>query len=260
MEVTWPQPFNVVRECRYGHMVFNRNDQFIGRSLELYGEFSTGETELFAQILRPGDIVIEVGANIGAHTLFLARTVAPNGFVIALEPQRLAFQTLCANMVLNSITHAICLPVAAGDAHGKINVPQLDPMAKNNFGGLELGGPVPGEIIEVVPLDSLQIPRLRMVKVDVEGMETAVLKGAHQMIDKFRPIMYVENDRADKSQELAELIKSMKYTMYWHRPPLFNDQNFRHNHENIFGQAVSQNLLCIPNGMPIKIQSMEQIW
>ncbi len=67
--------FNRQKACRYGQMLYNLNDQYIGRSLDLYGEFSEGEVDLFRQIVKPGQIVVEVGANLGAHTVFLARQV-----------------------------------------------------------------------------------------------------------------------------------------------------------------------------------------
>lgn len=64
-----PEKFNIVRQCRHGLMVFNRHDQFIGKSLKVYGEYSEGEYEVFSQVVKPGDTVIEAGANLGAHTL-----------------------------------------------------------------------------------------------------------------------------------------------------------------------------------------------
>src|ERR1041385_6647627 len=75
--------FNRVKDCRYGKMIYNANDMYIGRALELYGEYCQGEADLFAQIVRPGDIVIDAGANIGGHTVFFARAVAPGGYVFA---------------------------------------------------------------------------------------------------------------------------------------------------------------------------------
>src|SRR3954467_11045049 len=98
-----PLGFNRLKSCRHGKMLYNVNDMYVGRSLDLYGEFSQGEVELFAKIVRSGDVVLDVGANIGAHTLFFAQSTAPLGGVIAFEPQRLVFQTLCANMAINSI-------------------------------------------------------------------------------------------------------------------------------------------------------------
>ena len=55
--------WNRLKDCRHGRMLYNVNDRYIGRSLDLYGEFSEAEVELFRQIVRPGDIVVEVGAN-----------------------------------------------------------------------------------------------------------------------------------------------------------------------------------------------------
>lgn len=65
-----PEKFNIVRQCRHGLMVFNRHDQFIGKALKVYGEYSEGEYDVFSQVVKPGDTVIEAGANLGAHTLW----------------------------------------------------------------------------------------------------------------------------------------------------------------------------------------------
>lgn len=100
-----PEKFNIVRQCRHGLMVFNRHDQFIGKALKVYGEYSEGEYDVFSQVVKPGDTVIEAGANLGAHTLGLAQLAGPNGRVYAFEPQRLMFQTLLGNAALNSLTN-----------------------------------------------------------------------------------------------------------------------------------------------------------
>lgn len=71
---------------------------FVGRSLALYGEYREGEVELFQQILRPGDIAVEVGANIGAHTVPMAKSVGDSGRIISFEPQNEVFQALNGNI------------------------------------------------------------------------------------------------------------------------------------------------------------------
>lgn len=53
-----PEKFNIVRQCRHGLMVFNRHDQFIGKALKVYGEYSEGEYDVFSQVVKPGDTVI----------------------------------------------------------------------------------------------------------------------------------------------------------------------------------------------------------
>ena len=88
----------------------NPNDIFIGKSLEVYGEWSHGEVNLLSKLLRPDDNVIEIGSNIGAHTLFIARDICSSGIVYAFEPRRLLFQMLCANVALNGLTNVFRSP------------------------------------------------------------------------------------------------------------------------------------------------------
>ena len=77
--------FNDLIKMRDGWMVFNKNDMYIGRSIKEYGEWSQAEIDICKQILTPTDFVIEVGSNIGSHTLALAKTV-DKGAVFAFEP------------------------------------------------------------------------------------------------------------------------------------------------------------------------------
>jgi FkbM family methyltransferase len=227
-------------------MIYNVNDIYIGRSLDLYGEYSQGETDLFLQFLRPGMAVVEVGANIGAHTVPLAQAVWPGGTVLAFEPQRLVFQTLCANLAVNSITNVDARLTAVGAAPGTLLVPILDCTLTNNFGGLGLGMHTVGEPVPVVTLDGLDLGRCDLLKVDAEGMEKDVLDGAAATLARHRPLLYVENDRPDKSAELIRAIHAQGYTMYWHRIYLFNSNNFAGNPEDVFGTTASQNMLCLP--------------
>lgn len=237
--------FNHVRRCRHGWMLYNIHDQFIGRSLEKYGEFSEGEIALFQQLLGPGDVILDIGANIGAHTLFFAKHVTPQGHVYALEPQRLIFQSLCANMALNSITNATCLWAAAGDHTGWVKVPALDPEVGANFGGVGLGSQPAGESVPLLTIDGLSLSGCRLIKIDVEGMETDVLRGAQETIARHWPILYVENDRPERSDELVQWIIQCGYEPYWHTPLLFQADNFHRETENVFGAIASLNLLCV---------------
>ena len=253
-------PFNRLKECRHGTMVYNVNDIYIGRSLDLYGEFSEGEVELFRQILHPGMVAVEVGANIGAHTVFLAQAVSPGGHVWAFEPQRIVFQTLCANLAVNSIPNVAARNLAVGNAPGVIVVPVLDCGKENNFGGLELGQHEAGETVAVITLDSLNLAQCDFLKIDVEGMEKPVIEGAAATIARCRPLMYVENDRPEKSADLIRAIDALGYAMYWHRPYLFQPNNFAGNNDNIFGSIVSFNMFCIPKATSnFKLEHFEPV-
>jgi len=245
--------YNRLKDCRHGRMLYNVNDRFLGRSLDLYGEWSEGEIDLFKQFVGPGDVVIEAGANIGAHTVWLAKASAPGGMVLAFEPQRLIFQTLCANLALNSVTNVVAFPSACGESRGIIFVPMLDPFKSNNFGALEVGThtEVAGENVAVMRLDDLAVSRCRLLKVDVEGMELEVLKGARETISRCKPVLYVENDRKEKSAALVGFIESLGYQSYWHRPPMFNPDNFAGSAENVFHNMVSFNMICVPPGASV---------
>jgi len=227
-------------------MLFNINDLSVGKSFDLYGEFSEGEVDLFRQIIKPGQIVVEVGANIGAHTIWLANWVGNDGAVLAIEPQRIVYQTLCANVALNNLTNVHCFHAAAGRAPGKIQVPSLDFTQTNNFGGISLDGIRNGEAVPVLTVDALNLSNCHFLKIDVEGMEEQVLEGSTQCIRDCRPVLYVENDREEKSNSLIRYIDSLGYTMYWHKPPLYNPNNFAGNPLNIFGRTVSINIVCLP--------------
>jgi FkbM family methyltransferase len=241
-----PSQYNAVVEARHGTMLFNRHDIYVGRSIQKYGEYSELELEFLLAGIKDGDTVVEVGANIGSHTIALARKTGSTGRVIAFEPQRIVFQTLCANLALSSISNAYCFHCALSDVEEELLVPPMDYARPANFGGLSLTKAGLGESVAARQLDSIgRLTRLKLIKIDVEGMESAVIRGATATIKSHRPALYVENDRVDKSAELIELIRSLDYRMYWHRPPLFNPGNYFGEKENIFPNLISVNMLCL---------------
>lgn len=248
-----------LKRCRHGAFLYNIHDKFIGRSLDLYGEFSEGEAAMFAQILKPGMVAMDVGANIGVHTVFMAQAVGSGGAVFAFEPQRVVHQLLCANLALNSLNNVMTWHAAVGPKAGTIIVPPIRYDLEGNFGGVALGDHERGETVPVVALDALPLRSCHFIKIDVEGMEAQVLEGARQMIARLRPILYVENDRKEKSQALIEALFAMDYRLYWHNTPLFNPNNFFAKGENLFGNIVSRNMLCVPKESPTQVTNLPEI-
>lgn len=232
-------------EARHGFMFYNPHDVYVGRSFERYGEFSEGEIGMFRELVGPEDIVIDIGANIGAHTVWFAQRAQ---HVIAFEPQRLVYQMLCANLVVNNLHNVSTYQAVVGPQPGQCLVPVLPPDQDNNFGGLWGSNHTEGEPVPVVALDQFPLPRVNFIKIDVEGMETEVLKGARGMIDHFKPILYVEDDREEQREALRALITSMDYEFEEHNTMLFNPENFKDEDENVFDQAASFNLVCSPKG------------
>lgn len=236
----------VSRECRYGTMTFNRNDVYLGRSLLCYGEFSEGEVDLFRKVVKPGDTVVEVGANIGCLTVPLAKIVGPKGKVIAFEPIAENAGLLGLNCAANGYTNVEVKQVALGSEPraGEMPAAPWDPNDLHNSGGHSLS-----EDARVETLDGLiGLERCDFIKIDVEGMERDVILGARETIARFRPVLFVENDRADKSEDLISTLEEMGYRCFWHVSPLYNPQNWRENPYNAFGFIHSFNMLCVPEG------------
>ena len=164
--------------------------------------------------------------------------------MMAFEPQRLLFQTLCANMALNSIKHVDCKQLGVGYSKRLVTVPVLDPLKENNFGGLSIDEEYPeGEPVAICRVDDIGLPRCDFIKMDVEGMEPEALQGAMNTIVKCRPILYVELDREENLHFLQIFLEELRYKADLHSPPLHSPD---YKEENVFGEAVSKNVLAIP--------------
>ena len=96
-----------LRETRYGRMLYHERDTYIGQSFARYGVYGEIELQLLRALVKPGDVVVEAGANIGADTVPLARRIGERGAIFAFEPQRLVYQMLCANVALNGLSNVI---------------------------------------------------------------------------------------------------------------------------------------------------------
>jgi FkbM family methyltransferase len=248
-----------VRRCRDGLLAYITHDSYIGRSLDLYGEFSRGEAKLFEQLVRPGMTVLDVGANIGAHTVRLAQLVGPRGRVIAYEPQRVIFQLMCANVGMNGLFNVHPRLAAAGSLPGRLTVPPVNYAVAGNYGGLSLGGYQEGEEVPIETLDSLNLPACHFMKIDVEGMEAETIKGAVATLRRHRPLLYMENDRKEKSAALIELMFAQDYRLYWHLTPYYAADNYLKNADNVFKGIISINMLAVPRESALKIVGLPEI-
>lgn len=248
-----------VRRCRHGVMAYISHDSYIGRSLDLYGEFSPGEATLFAQFLKPGMTALDVGANMGAHTVLFAQKVGPQGRVIAYEPQRVIHQLLCANVMMNGLMNVQARMAAAGSAPGDLKVPPVNYGQAGNYGSLSLGGYEQGETVPIETIDSLGLPECHFIKADVEGMESEVIKGASETLRRCRPLLYVENDRRDKSAALIELLFQHDYRLYWHLTPYYTPNNYFGNGENVFPNIISINMLGVPKESAQRIEGAREV-
>ena len=261
-DILKPDGTNGMVKGRRGHIVFNRNDMYVGESIKQYGEYSENEIALFEQLVKPGDQVVDVGANIGTHTLALSQIVTNSGFVFAFEPQAIVFQILCANMAVNSVINVDCQNLIVSRISGATTLPRFDYSIQGNYGGVSIEDHMgEGDRVGVVSLDEYlyDVAKLNFIKVDVEGHELEVLVGATNLIRKFSPILYVENDKPSKSKDLIEHIDMLGYNMYWHLPKLFNENNFAGKTEDVFDGCPSINMLCIHKSVKTELDGFARV-
>jgi FkbM family methyltransferase len=249
-------PHIALAETRHGPLFVLKSDNTIGRSLISYGEWTEAEISVLRQLVRPRDCIVDIGANVGVHTVAFAKAVAPGGYVVAFEPQPRVFHLLSANVTINGLSNVRLFPAACAAQPGSLWFPELDYTREANFGAFKLDdaravrGKTVQPIGQQVPIltldDAYDLPTLRLLKIDVEGMELDVLKGAEKTIRRCRPALYVENEKPDLSEPLLRAIIDLGYVAYWHIVPLFSPDNFRRNPTNVFADIVCINNLCFP--------------
>lgn len=261
---------NTIRmvEARHGLMIYNQYDSFIGKALELYGEYCEHEVEIFRHLLQPTDVVWEIGANTGSQAPALAKLVS-QGHYVGFEPQIELFKLLVTNLTLNGCNNSQALMFALGEKDGVIELPAINYDAPQNFGGISLLGrnQNPKRLkVEIRQIDSLwHLPSPNFLKIDVEGMESMVLRGGEKTIHKHRPLIYIENDRIDldgdgnRSAELIQLLWDFDYQLYWHISTYYNPQNYYHNTTNLYGNTSSFNMLGIHNSHKLEIKGLPKV-
>ncbi|NBT74116.1 MAG: FkbM family methyltransferase, partial [Betaproteobacteria bacterium] len=136
--------------------------------------------------LKPGDRMLDVGANTGFLTLLAARQVGPGGLVIAVEPSLREFQLLLANLWLNRANNVLALNLAGGDQPGVSRLMiEPDHTGLNHIGHREETS-IEGQPCQVLPLQLLELGDLALVKIDTEGFELFTLRGLEILLRQQR--------------------------------------------------------------------------
>lgn len=237
-------------ECRWGKQLIYDTDMWFWRLLTEYGDYNRGEEMLFRSTISEGATVIEAGAHAGCHTMTLSEIVGKHGTVMAFEPQPPIYWQLCGTIAINDVKNVIPMHAALGEGNGTIGVPAFDYSVDQNFGGMSLRDVppnVPCANIPLLTIDALRLPRLDFIKIDVEGFETAVLRGGRETIARHRPYLYVEIDREDQRAETVQTMLDMGYKVFEHHPHLYSPDNFKGNPNNFCPNVVSMMAFGVPD-------------
>ena len=122
---------------RHGHFLVSGNDMYVGQAIAVYGEYGELEWDFMRQVIDPARDQVEVGANIGSHTVAMAKLAAQGGRrLMAVEPQPVLFQNMCANVALNRLFNVQAENCACAAEPGWLSFPPQDYAAVGNFGGV----------------------------------------------------------------------------------------------------------------------------
>ena len=150
--------------------------------------------------------VVDIGANVGSHTLAFARYAE---HVFAFEPQPATYFSLCANLLINIVNNVTPVNIALGNRIGTATMHHIDPRFPHASAGEGVGF---GELaVSIRTLDSLNLPNISFIKIDVEHSELEVLLGAVETLEKYHPTVYVEIHETDIIQPICALMESLHY-------------------------------------------------
>src|ERR1700722_6452221 len=230
----------VLASSNHGTMIVNRLDYRMVNAESGYGvgfqiletaSFDPAEVKLAVELLAArrrhhgdGVLAVDCGANIGVHTIEWATAMTGWGSVLAIEAQERIYYALAGNIAINNCFNAIAVHGAVSSEGGIMKIPNPDYSVPSSFGSLELrqrngnefiGQPIDYENtvkVRKLRLDEFGLPRVDLIKIDVEGMELEVLEGASEMIDQSRPIMLIEKIKADAGK-LRQWLESRGYAV-----------------------------------------------
>lgn len=162
-------------------------------------------------LIKPGDVVVDAGANIGSHTIAYINAVGDKGIVLAFEPNPPAFECL-----MHNCPQANNYRLGLSDSLGFFDV-----VPNVNAGATHLGqASIDGNAAQTIRLDSFELPRLNFFKLDIEGFELLALRGARETIQRCRPIIMCElnvgalaRQGHDKTGIMTFLLGEMGYIM-----------------------------------------------
>lgn len=232
---------------RHGTFEVMEGDRIVSESLRWYGEWAENEITILRRFIGEGSVVMDIGAFIGTHTIALGRAVGSTGRVHAFEPRPEVYGVLARNVARNALDTVTLHQAGVSDAPGELVVSAFDPGSVANPGGLSLEKASVGVTASIITIDGLGLDKIDLMKIDVEGMEAHVLRGAQASIATLRPVIFAECNTMEGAKDVLVSFKHAGYSTFGVSYPAYNAENFRKNAGNIFGVNRECALLFIPD-------------
>jgi FkbM family methyltransferase len=187
----------------------------------LIGGWEPEAQALMAQIIKAGSVAYDIGANHGIHTMLMARCAGPNGRVFSFEPLPELVKALGANASLNGFTNVSAVGMAVSDHVGseafvRGHHEAAGYLAASPREPLPVGTAVVSEDVGSTTLDAFVYedgnPAPGFIKIDVEGAEGRVLKGADRVLAEHRPVLLIDLHNPEQDASIANVLRAHGYT------------------------------------------------
>ena len=201
----------------------------LGLSSLLYGTFEKAELEFVGRYLKPGDVAFDIGANIGVFSAVIGLATAGGGRAIAFEPVPSNAARLKENLERNKLINVDIQTIALGSSEAELEIHLAEDAAYHSFGPIEK--PFRSVRTLKVPVRRLDnvwreigAPAVRFVKIDVEGAEEEVLKGAQEFLTTCRPVVLIEANSSEYLERLLQQFRLLGFDCF--KPRAFVPHNY----------------------------------
>lgn len=244
MPILPPQGVEFEMELPGGATISFQYRETLGWSSLLYGTFELKELEFVQKYLRPSDLALDIGANVGLYSVLMGVTVGGAGRVFAFEPSPANVLRLRENLQRNHLESAQVFPCALGEQDGHLALHLAQDPAYPSLVQVESGLSSGAYItVEVCRLDGvwekLGRPMVAFAKIDVEGAEMAVIQGAPNFLRACKPTLLIEANSVKQLEHIDQLLKPLGYESL--QPDGFAVHNhiFYHPDSLVYGRHLS---------------------
>ena len=224
---------SAVAETRVGILQYLPDEPIVGDAIGWYGEYLQAQLNLLGRLVRPGSTMMEVGAGVGAHAVFLGGLLGEAGHLFLYESRPVLQRILRQNLAANGVSNVTVMRRMLG--------------SRGEGDGSEEAMPT------TETLDELQLERLDWLKVGASVAALDVLAGASETLWRLRPLLFLAAPDEQGLRELAERARECSYRCWRMETALFDRQNFNRREADIYNGAKALALLAIPEEIDVDI-------
>jgi len=234
-------------ETRVGPMAVYKNDNLISLSLAVFGEYSHAEVMIMNRYLNEDSVYLDIGTNVGYHALAIGKMAKCK--VLGFEPHPNHFTVAAYNCQNDPVK---LFNAAVGKTDGTVRIDTFDPAENKNYGEVKIDeNCTDGVEVQLMKIDSLKLDNCTLMKIDTEGQELNVLKGAAKTLKKFRPVIFYEAIGDKDWPKVYDHLEKLGYKQYWVgvrvKPTLHEPlRPLAEGIENPFGAIGVSNILAVP--------------